>query len=102
MRIIWWTGICANAAGNASAELNLLMFRERSTHPSRNREMDAKESDGIKEWLDDRPHPGPLPRGEGASVVCFQIARSASGQCSHRFSREAAGCFPLSPLVLRG
>ena len=37
-----------------------------------------------------RPRPGPLPRGEGAANVRFAFCRKSSSQSSHRLFCETA------------
>ena len=40
--------------------------------------------------VNDRPHPGPLPRGEGAANVQFAFRRKSFGQSSHTLFRGTA------------
>ena len=47
-----------------------------------------------EEWIDARPHPDPLPRGEGAAVVRAQFIVYLFGQSSRRFAPAAASDSP--------
>jgi len=47
-----------------------------------------------KEWFDARPHPNPLPRGEGTAVGGSAPVQSASGQYRRRFSKATANGAP--------
>jgi hypothetical protein len=44
--------------------------------------------------LNDRPHPDPLPRGEGTATVRFALCRKSSGKSSRRLFYETANDFP--------
>jgi hypothetical protein len=44
--------------------------------------------------LNDRPHPGPLPRGEGTATVRFALCRKSSGKSSRRLFRETVSDSP--------
>jgi hypothetical protein len=44
--------------------------------------------------LNNRPHPGPLPRGEGAANARYSFCRKSSSQSNHRLFRETANDSP--------
>jgi hypothetical protein len=46
--------------------------------------------------LDDRPHPDPLPRGEGTGIVSFARCRKPSDKPSHRLFCGMTKGSPLS------
>jgi hypothetical protein len=44
--------------------------------------------------LNNRPHPGPLPRGEGVATARFALCRRSFGKSSRRLFHEAANNSP--------
>ncbi len=47
-----------------------------------------------QEMFNARPHPGPLPQGEGTGSERFLIFGRTSCESGHKFSRETANASP--------